>query len=109
MGVPLAGGERIAVLIRRAGDGNNADTRLRRGGEAANSPDTTYPDAENDFVNVNHVVYQHENPAAGNDTESHGTSIRGNIRIFYTVTIDHGSLVGDGNVNAAHIDSESRC
>ena len=107
LGIPLAGGERIAVLIRRAGDGNNADTRLRRGGEDANSPNTTYPDAENDFVNVNHVVYQHENPAAGNDTESHGTSIRGNIRIFYTVTIDHGSLVGDGNVNAAHIDSES--
>ena len=107
LGVPLSGSERIAVLIRRVGAGNNADTRLRRGGEATNSPNASYPDAVNDFVLVNHVVYQHENPANGNDTESHGTSIRGNIRLFYTVTIDHGSLVGDGNVNAAHIDSES--
>ena len=107
LGVPLTGEERIAVLIRRVGAGNSADTRLRHGGEAASSPNTSYPDAENDFVLVNHVIYQHENPAAGNDTESHGTSIRGNIRIYYTVTIDHGSLVGDGTVNAAHIDSES--
>ena len=107
LGIPLAGGERIAVLIRRAGDGNNADTRLRHGNEAANSPNTSYADAENDFVNVNHVIYQHENPANGNNTDSHGTGIRGNIRIYYTVTIDHGSLVGDGQVNAAHIDSES--
>ena len=67
----------------------------------------SYPDAEIDFDNVNHVIYRHENPAAGNDTHSHGTNIRGNLRIFYTVTIDHGSLVGDGNVNAGHIDSES--
>ena len=107
LGVPLSGNERIAVLIRRAGAGNSAHTRLRRGGEAANSPNESYPDAELDFVLENHVVYQHEDPANGNNTESHGTSIRGNIRIFYTVTIDHGSLIGDGNVNAAHIDSES--
>ena len=107
LGVPLTGEERIAVLIRRIGAGNSADTRLRHGGEAANSPNESYPDAENDFVLVNHVIYQHENPAVGNDTESHGTGIRGNIRIYYTVIIDHGSLVGDGNVNAAHIDSES--
>ena len=107
LGIPLSGNERIAVLIRRAGAGNNADTRLRRGGEAANSPNESYPDAELDFVLVNHVVYEHEDPVNGNNTESHGTSIRGNLRIFYTVTIDHGSLVGDGIVNAAHINSES--
>ena len=40
-------------------------------------------------------------------THSHDTQIRGNIKIFYTLILDHGNLVGDGNVNAAHIDSES--
>ena len=42
LGVPLSGSERIAVLIRRVGAGNNADTRLRRGGEATNSPNASY-------------------------------------------------------------------
>ena len=107
LGISLAGDERIAILVRRVGAGNEADTGLRHGSESANSPNVSYPDAEIDFDNVNHVIYRHENPAAGNDTHSHGTNIRGNLRIFYTVTIDHGSLVGDGNVNAGHIDSES--
>ena len=58
-------------------------------------------------MNVNHVIYEHEDPAVGNNTQSHGTSIRGNINIYYSVTIDHGSLVGDGNVHPDHIDSGS--
>ena len=107
LGIPLEGSERIAILIRRVGAGNTADTRLRKGGESSNSPNESYPDAEDDFVLVNHVVYEHEDPAVGNDTHSHGTSIRGNINIYYSVTIDHGSLVGDGNVHPDHIDSGS--
>ena len=105
LGIPLEGNERIAILIRRAGAGNGQDTRLRRGGEAANSPSESYPDAELDFVLDNHVIYSQEDPAAGNNTDSHGTSIRGNIRIYYSVTIDHGSLLGDGNVHPDHIES----
>ena len=105
LGVPLEGGERIAILIRRAGAGNNADTRLRRGGEASNSPSVTYADAELDFALDQHVLYTHEDPEAGDDTDSHGDSIRGNIRIYYQVTIDHGSLLGDGNVHPDHIES----
>ena len=105
LGIPLEGNERIAILIRRAGAGNNADTRLRRGGEATNSPQESYADAELDFVLDNHVIYTHEDPEAGDDTDSHGTSIRGNIRIYYSVTIDHGSLLGDGNVHPDHIES----
>ena len=105
LGVPLIGSERIAILIRRAGAGNNADTRLRRGGEASNSPQESYADAELDFVLDNHVIYTQEDPAAGNNTDSHGDSIRGNIRIYYSVTIDHGSLLGDGNVHPDHIES----
>ena len=107
LGVPLAGDERIAVLIRRVGAGDTADTHLRHGSAAANSPSVSYADAENDFVLENHVIYEHEDPAVGNDTHSHGNFIRGNIRIFYTVVIDHGSLVGDGNVTANDIDSGS--
>ena len=105
LGIPLAGGERVAILCRRIGAGDSADTGLRHGSEAANSPNVSYVDAEIDFALDNHVVYQHENPAVGQDTHSHGDFIRGNIRIYYTVTIDHGSLIGDGNVDPAHIDS----
>ena len=107
LGVPLDGNERIAVLVRRVGDGDTADTHVRSGGEASNSPSESYPDAENDFALVNHVIYRHEDPAIGNNTHSHGTSIRGNLRLYYTVTIDHGSLIGDGNVDVAHINSGS--
>ena len=52
-------------------------------------------------------MYQHIDPAIGASTHSHGTDIRGNIKIFYTVIIDHGNLVGDGQVNVSHIDSGS--
>ena len=93
LGVPLDGDERIAVLIRRVGDGNEADTHVRSGGEAAGSPSVSYADARNDFVLINHVIYRHEDPAVGNTTHSHGTSIRGNLRLYYSVTIDHGSLI----------------
>ena len=103
--MPLEGGERIAILIRRAGAGDNADTRLRRGSEASSSPSSTYADAELDFALDQHVLYNHEDPEAGDDTDSHGDSIRGNIRIYYQVTIDHGSLLGDGNVHPDHIES----
>ena len=107
LGVPLAGNERIAVLIRRIGAGDTADTGLRHGAEADASPNVSYADAELDFALDNHVIYRHEHPAVGNDTHSHGDNIRGNIRIYYTVTIDHGSLIGDGdaNVTPEHIDS----
>ena len=53
------------------------------------------------------MVYQHIDPAIGASTHSHGTDIRGNIKIFYTLIIDHGNLVGDGTVDAAHLNSGS--
>ena len=106
LGIPLDGGERIMVLIRRIGAGNTADTGLRHGEEDDDSPNASYPDAAVDFVLANHVIVQHENPAIGQTTHSHGGGIRGNLQLGYIVIIDHGSLVGDErNVNAAHIDS----
>ena len=53
------------------------------------------------------MVYQHIDPAIGASTHSHGTDIRGNIKIFYDVIIDHPHLVGDGKINAAHLNSGS--
>ena len=108
LGIPLAGEERIEVLIRRIGAGNTADTGLIHGAENDDSPNWTYADAENDFVLANHVIVQHENPIVGQGTHSHGGDIRGNLQLGYTVTIDHGSLVGDiRNVNVQHINSGS--
>ena len=106
LGIPLEGGERIMVLIRRVGAGNTAETGLRHGSEDDDSPNASYPDAAVDFVLANHVIVQHENPTVGQTTHSHGGGIRGNLQLGYIVIIDHGSLVGDErNVNVAHIDS----
>ena len=69
--------------------------------EAANSPGESYGDASIDFDLINDVVYQHIDPAVNASTHSHGTDIRGNLKIFYTLIIDHGSLVGDGTVDAS--------
>ena len=106
LGIPLEGGERIEVLIRRIGAGDTADTGLIRGSEHSDSPTDSYIDAENDFVLVNHVVIEQENPSVGQGTDFHGEAIRGNLQLGYTITIDHGSLVGDlNNVDPEHINS----
>ena len=97
LGIPLEGGERIEVLIRRVGAGNTADTGVIRGAEHQNSPTDSYIDAENDFVLVNYVVIERENPEVGQGTDYHGEGIRGNLQLGYSITIDHGSLVGDLN------------
>ena len=65
LGIPLEGGERIMVLIRRVGAGNTAETGLIHGSEAGDSPDESYPDAGVDWVLANHVVVAHENPDCG--------------------------------------------
>ena len=106
LGIPLEGGERIEVLIRRIGAGDTADTGLIRGSEHSDSPTDSYIDAENDFVLVNHVVIEQENPSVGQGTDFHGEAIRGNLQLGYTITINHGSLVGDlNNVDPEHINS----
>ena len=105
-GIPLEGSERIMVLIRRVGAGNTAATGLIRGEENVDSPSNSYPDAVVDFILTNNVQIEHENPTVGQGTHSHGEEIRGNLQLGYTVTINHGALVGDQrNVNAGHIDS----
>ena len=107
VGVRIDGGIRLGILLSRLGDNSDSATQAVHGSEAGNSPGESYGDASIDFDLVNDVVYQHIDPAVNASTHSHGTDIRGNLKIFYTLIIDHGSLVGDGNVNAAHIDSET--
>ena len=106
-GVTINGGINLGVLLSRLGDNSDSATQAVHGAEAANSPAEDYDDASLDFVLVNDVVYQHINPGVGTSTHSHGTDIRCNFKIYYTVIIDHGHLLGDGSVNAAHINSGS--
>ena len=65
-----------------------------RGSEHSDSPTDSYIDAENDFVLVNHVFIEQENPGLGQGTDSHGTDIRGNLQLGYSITIDHGRWLG---------------
>ena len=107
VGVPIDGGIRLGILLSRLEDDSDSAVGALHGSEASGSPNETYDDASDDFDLDNGIVYQHIDPAVGASTHSHDTQIRGNIKIFYTLILDHGQLVGDGNVNAGHIDSES--
>ena len=107
VGVPIDGGIRLGILLSRLEDDSDSAVGALHGSEASGSPNETYDDASDDFDLDNGIVYQHIDPAVGASTHSHDTQIRGNIKIFYTLILDHGQLVGDGNVNAAHIDSGS--
>ena len=103
LGVTIDGSIRLGILISRIGDNSDSAVAAVHGSEASNSPRESYDDASTDFDLENDVVYQHIDPAIGASTHSHGTDIRGNIKIFYTLIIDHGNLVGDGTVDAAHM------
>ena len=92
-GVTINGGIHLGVLLSRLGDNSDSATQAVHGAEAANSPAEDYDDASLDFVLVNDVVYEHINPGVGTSTHSHGTDIRCNFKIYYTVIIDHGDLV----------------
>ena len=101
VGVIIDGSIRLGILISRIGDNSDSAVAAIHGTEAGNSPRKSYDDASVDFDLENGVVYQHINPGVGQSTHSHDTEIRGNIKIFYELILDHGNLVGDGNVNAA--------
>ena len=107
VGVPIDAGIRLGILLSRLEDDSDSAVGALHGSEASGSPNETYDDASDDFDLDNGIVYQHIDPAVGASTHSHDTQIRGNIKIFYTLILDRGHLVGDGNVNAGHIDSES--
>lgn len=96
-GVSIPPNTRIAIVISRS-DGNH-DVLLRNGTEATASPTESYDDASNDFNLVADVAYSASDPEVGRGTHHHGTNIRGNIKISYTVTYHHGSFIGAGKAD----------
>ena len=111
--VEVPASQRIRILGSRVdNDGESGSgtrsAHLSRGEEETASPRESYDDAHLDFARIRHVRVNHAFPDVGDTTHDHDAdSVRGDIKIYYTVKLDHGDLVGDGNVNAAHIDSES--
>ena len=104
LGFPIDAGIRLGVLLSRLGDDSDSAVHAVHGTESSSSPDTTYADAEVDFDYVTSLVYQHINPAINADTHSHGTDIRGNIKIYYTLILDHGNfVVGTDDQNAGEV------
>ena len=94
VGVAIDGSIRLGILISRLGDNSDSAVAAVHGSEVAAGPRKSYDDASVDFDLENDVVYQHIDPGVGQSTHSHGTDIRGNIKIFYTLIIDHGDLLG---------------
>ena len=103
--ITLDGTERIAACCSRTGAGNGADALLRVG--PVNNTFETYPNASNDFVFQGELVYTQEDPQVGDGSSQNGTWVRGDIQMFYRISYPHGALVGDGNVDASHINSGS--
>ena len=94
VGVAIDGSIRLGILISRLGDNSDSAVAAVHGSEVSAGPRESYDDASTDFDLENDVVYQHIDPGVGTSTHSHGTDIRGNIKIFYTLIIDHGDLLG---------------
>ena len=93
VGIVEEGNQRIAIIL----EGNEAgDTpALRYGDQESDSPGESYPDASVDFHLENDVVYADRDPAIGQHSHSHGTRIRGNIKIFYQLIYGHDDLGSD--------------
>ena len=98
IGIPIPPSSFIVILFHAVG---GVLIPLRTGAEASDSPGKSYQDANRDFNMVHSVVYEHVHPSVGDDTESHGDDdhIRGNIKIFYDIAYDHGSLLGGTKAN----------
>ena len=111
--VEVPASQRIRILGSRVdNDGESGSgtrsAHLSRGDEETASPRESYDDAHLDFARIRHVRVNHAFPDVGDSTHDHAEdSVRGDIKIWYTVKLDHGNLVGDGQVNAAHLDSGS--
>ena len=107
-GVMINPNVRIGIGLHRTDGGNNEGLRVRSGNESQDSPRESYDDASNDFNFVGR--FNHDRPTPMVSDTVGGTAngqIYGNPEIFYQIIHTHASLVGDGNVSAAHISSGS--
>ena len=109
-GVVVEDNTRVAVCVSRTRVSADTQTRLYFGSEDSDSPEVSYPDADEDFDLRGWAQYTAVDPSVGTDTHAHDTdgnaTIHGNIEIYYTRTVNHGHLVGDGNVDLDHLDSD---
>ena len=97
----------LGICLSRAG-GGTLPVNILHGPASADSPDVSYGNAEADFTFRHNTLLNVSEPSVGQSlTTGAAGEPWGNIRIYYRVVIDHASLVGDGNVNAGHIDSET--
>ena len=98
IGIPIPANAFIVILFHAVG---GVLIPLRTGDETSDSPGKSYQDADRDFNMVHSVVYEHVHPSVGDSTASHegADHIRGNIKIFYDIAYDHGSLLGGTKAN----------
>ena len=98
IGIPIPTDSHIAILFHAVG---GVLIPLRTGDEAGGSPGKSYQDANRDFDMLSSVVYEHVHPSVGDDSVSHSSDhVRGNIKIFYDIAYDHGSLLGDSKADS---------
>ena len=101
--------ERLGLFITRTGSDDTWETKVYRGQPASDSPRESYPDASVDFPFWRSARFASGRPEPGEHIDNYITNgeIYGYPKIRYTLELEHASLVGDGNITAAHIDSGS--
>ena len=99
---------RLGLVLSQTGTDSTAVLMVFRGQPADDSPRESYPDASNDFPFWRSVRFASNRPELGESmTYITNGEIYGYPKIRYTLELEHASLVGDGNITAAHIDSGS--
>ena len=109
-GLRIPGGvERLGLFLTRTGSDDTWETKVYRGQPASDSPRESYPDASVDFPFWRSARFASGRPEPGEHIDNYITNgeIYGYPKIRYTLELEHASLVGDGNISAAHIDSGS--
>ena len=101
--------ERLGLFITRTGSDATWETKVYRGQPASDSPRESYPDASVDFPFWRSARFASGRPEIGEHIDNYITNgeIYGYPKIRYTLELEHASLVGDGNITPAHIDSGS--
>ena len=101
--------ERLGVFLTRTGSDATWVTKVYRGQPASDSPRESYPDASVDFPFWRSARFDSGRPELGEHIDNYITNgeIYGYPKIRYTLELEHASLVGDGNITPAHIDSGS--